>query len=310
MTKSLFVFIAIVFQNIIYAQAGTAWFETFIYVEDAVGNFEEVTLGFDLNDIPGDTAQFHEILDESPFDSVFEVRLMSAADYYDDQNYCPTYKRLIRQAIQVGGAPDCLHSGNFVIMVRAIHQPVKIIWDRSAFLQSCRDVGFFTPDLIYATVNPVDWVNYPTSVWWCASKSDSLVYDLSSEVVDGYRTESIRDLNNGTMDTLFGLMLRFAIFYNESPCSLVATDEAGNDMVRPSGLYPNPSNAGFRVVNNRSNQMVNIDLYNASNSLVHSKKVQSQDEMLVALPTLCQGVYFAVLTWEDGYRETKKWVRY
>ena len=105
-------------------------FETNIFFEDARGNRDTISVGYDsLATFDLDTS-FGEIEIIKPFDSIFEVR----AGIFDPRYREKLSKRIISGTEKIIGSPnDCFDGDNILFYIWAKYQPVKISWDRSTF---------------------------------------------------------------------------------------------------------------------------------------------------------------------------------
>jgi hypothetical protein len=105
-------------------------FETTIYVKDAVGNLDSVQIGFDPDDIKEDTIQFHEVIDHSPFDSIFDLRITGHTFDPDFLSTLPMYRRYITGTEDWSG---CQFGGSAILLIHAKYQPVTIYWNHPDF---------------------------------------------------------------------------------------------------------------------------------------------------------------------------------
>jgi len=221
---------ALVLPICLYAQSPPPMFETTIRFKDAVGNRDSVVIGYDSSIVSYDTAYFHQILLNTPFDSVFEVRVVHQVMYTpwgnDDANL---YKRFLSSTETAANAQWCTLGGDFIFLIRAIHQPVTIYWDRTAFDPAhCRENAYFTPDLFAQIADPFSaWLNSPGIIYSCASKSDSMVYHLNKYMYFHDSSAffpyiSIREIEGFGLDTIVGVLLEFPFGNYYSPCRLVS----------------------------------------------------------------------------------------
>lgn len=308
----------------LFAQS-TPMFETTIRVKDAIGNQDSVVIGYDLDDIPFDTAQFHEILDNSPFDSTFGVRVVQRSweMIYHYPHEGDAYKRLITDAETAVNAPWCTLGGSSILLIHAKHQPITLYWDRAAFDPAyCQENAYFSPDKTPHLIEPSDWIDSGGPIIFsCAAKADSMVYTLNPNWSwDGdlnhspfWPLFSMREIEGIGVDTVVGIGLEFVFGNYYSPCRLVSDTET--PMSLPDfgfKVQPNPSNGVFKVRNERGVSVQRVRLFDSLGRLVweQAAPLGGQDEFLECQANgLSPGLYYAVLTWRDGYESVRKLVK-
>ncbi len=318
---AFFLFFALILPASLYAQSATPMFETVIRFKDGMGNRDSVVIGYDKSVISNDTAQFHQILLNTPFDSVFEVRVVQRVMYTpwgnDDAD---TYKRLITGTETAVNDPSCTLGGSSIFLIRAIHQPVTIYWDRDVFDPAhCRENAFFTPDLLAQIGDPFSaWLGTSGIIYSCASKSDSMVYHLN-KYVTYYDSSaffpyiSIREIENFGLDTIVGILLQFPFGNYYSPCRLVSDEEAPVPMMGNAQfiLSPNPTSGAFDVRNDRHAEVQHIRLFDSIGHLVWEQSCKAvQGEFIHCYADgLPPGMYHVIATWADGAEVVRKLVK-
>jgi hypothetical protein len=106
----------------------TPFFLTTFYFEDAIGNIDSIEVGYDLTAKQTGNPDFGEVTDLSPFDSIFDVRVVNYFEYY---NTTPPInplnlivKRIVGDAEKFVNAP-CIGGADLLFFIHAIHQPVN-----------------------------------------------------------------------------------------------------------------------------------------------------------------------------------------
>jgi hypothetical protein len=127
-----------------------------MYFEDALGNRDTLTIGYDPNgsrdSILPDFGE--ENISHIPFDSVFDVRISNQSDF-NTEGFVLLHSKI--KVIQL----DCTQSYHWYqllpytnIIIHALHWPVKATWDSSNFLNDCIKGTLFT------SWHPSGWWDY------------------------------------------------------------------------------------------------------------------------------------------------------
>ncbi|MBL7826213.1 MAG: T9SS type A sorting domain-containing protein [Saprospiraceae bacterium] len=324
MKTRLFVLLCLL--AVIDLSAQTPMFETKIYVKDAVGNRDSVTIGYDLNDILFDTAQFHEIIDNSPFDSVLEIRIERRA--WENVFNAPSlvtdmYKRLITGAETASNASWCTLGGSCVLFIHAKYKPVTLSWDRSVFdPEHCRENAFFTPDR-FAHMSDPPWVWLAPDnpkVFVCASKADSMVYTLNKYMYfppDPEQTPflpylAVKEIEGSVPDTIVGINLEFPFGSTFSPCYLVNGAASLDANYKGFEVFPNPVSEDFTIENLHGEDIRQIQVFDAMGSLVWEKRPEPgfAEGKRFSSKNLPPGINFVTVWWGNGLRSTKKIIKH
>ncbi len=161
MLSTLYVLMALQLQ----AQ-GHDW-EMSIYAEDAVGNRDTVTMFFDLDHVPGNG----EVIDPSPFDTVFDVRLRDPDLYYFESSI--KYKKMHFASWEGEWNTTGFGSNMATLMVHAQHPPVTFTYDSTK-------LGYPSfVNLLWLRTDAPFVVQY----WY---KNDHTYNTLSGEVADAF----------------------------------------------------------------------------------------------------------------------------
>jgi Secretion system C-terminal sorting domain len=145
------------------------FFETPFYFEDAVGNQDTLILGFQpgLGSIYNLQPEYGEVLDNTPFDSVFEVRA-----FHSDDSYYRMSKKIIGSA---EGSPVLLYGG-VSIAIQARYPPITVSYDSSAINLT----GLSRNSVLSSDVGVAVFPEWFYSEWYyCLNNSDNVVINLS-----------------------------------------------------------------------------------------------------------------------------------
>lgn len=133
--------LAIAIFSVFWLQSPAQQFLIPIWFEDSIGNKDTIWVGGDPNAVSDNlNPQFGEVEITTPFDSVFEVRVV-----HGDDSQWRTCKKVIEH-----NEPtiDCYLGAGTRIIIHAIHWPIKVTWDNSLLLSQypCNINMVLTPD--------------------------------------------------------------------------------------------------------------------------------------------------------------------
>ena len=247
-----------------------------VYFEDAVGNRDTITLGYDATASDTINPQYGEInIVNQTWDSVFEVRL-SEFDYinYSGATYNPSFqskKKIMNFIPQI----PCIYSSSPVfIAVKNKYRPFHFTWDSTLFQDTVRMSSGF------------QFYHYvcPGPIW--ASSTDSLMYEDPFNYCEHCHIEQ-----NG--DTIWLIGFTFS-YYNT----------IGFQTPNSEGLvvksYPNPVKdiVTFDMVN--INQEAELIIYNSLGQLTKRINiVDSQNQIKINISDLISGIYYYQLIGKD-----------
>lgn len=237
--KYLITFI-IVFNALQISAQLTPIFETTIYFEDAIGNKDSIIYGYDTLANNTYNPDFGEIDIQTPFDSIFEVRVTP-----DVLNMIwgdgIRSKKLIAHTITLGGTWICDITGsNIGIEIYTKHPPVKAYWNSEDFNDICRINGYTTN--VISGLYSVGIFETHDLEMACLWNQDTIQFNFApfSDGIPTYFREDI--IEGGLSDTIYGIEFGPSPMQSISPCWnwIVADDEVviKEDLVR---LFPNPS---------------------------------------------------------------------
>ena len=226
----------------LYSQQ-TAFFETTIYFEDAVGNVDSLVVGMDENANYEYNPQFGEVDIDAPWDSVFEVRAAHTGPIGNDDLVLS--KKII--AHTEGGVHPTL---NCILLAESIelyyyakHLPITVSWDWGAFANSFCRVG--------STITPHNIPLFET-IWWeglepgfhysCTAVDSSFTTDIVN--FGSFNFFLMDEVEGIGEDTISALLLNYR-FQNaiDTPCdaTVVSTSEPEEEVHEGAILYPNPT---------------------------------------------------------------------
>lgn len=110
-----------------------------LHFEDAIGNKDSVTCGYDINATDSIDSIFNEVILETPFDSIFEVRITDAhALYYKPVPY------LLKRQIVSKKCEERAFPAVYALLVKCKYYPLTISWNNNLFNNTCREKSFIT----------------------------------------------------------------------------------------------------------------------------------------------------------------------
>lgn len=120
----------------------TPEFEFHLYFEDALGNRDTITIGYDESGTQGLDVQFEEIdITNEPWDSNFEVRVSEAIQTYSHDLPSPTHlskKQIVKKndctqnCYYLGPNPPALS-----VHLKVLHFPFTITWEANLLQDTC-----------------------------------------------------------------------------------------------------------------------------------------------------------------------------
>ncbi|WP_282781506.1 T9SS type A sorting domain-containing protein [Phaeodactylibacter xiamenensis] len=220
-----------------------ARFQVALYFEDAAGNNDSLLIGFDANASNGFDPEFGEIMDDSPMNAVFDVRAVDP-DNYSPFSQEPLYQSLVTQS--TNGAPDanhCLTGGGAYIFIHAVHQPVRVWWDQSRFLDTICYRGAFLTNQITWELTEVSADDFP-GITYCMAETPEGVFELTTEAFNEdpalTRLQIEHEIEGQGMESIYGLSMAVGTaVYLQDPCYWV-TKTSDISLVSSISLYPNP----------------------------------------------------------------------
>jgi Secretion system C-terminal sorting domain len=248
------------------------------YFEDALGNRDTVTIGYDTTANDEFNPQFGEVNLTQPFDSVFEVRATQRTGFNWGQPPYILSKKVIDLGENYINLPQCYGGGTAICFIHAKYPPVTISWDITIMDNLCNRASFWSPDKAWELVDPLSWLQLPGIRHRCASKYESytiqLGEDYKAQTEISYIIKHAVEGSASVKDTIYGVC--FSGFWADwwiSPCSLVDTAEP-LELTENLVLFPNPAFDKISL-QNEINQEHWIQLFESTGRMVKSIKRQN-----------------------------------
>jgi hypothetical protein len=274
---------------LLYGQKTAQW-ETKFYFEDAAGNRDTITVGYDDEANYKYNPDFGEVdIKDVPWDSVFEVR----AGHGDAGVHL---EEVLSKKI-IGGIkkqnPDsdgCRPSELLRMFVRVKHLPLTITWDSTNYNNVCHDGNYIAPhdlDGIFSNLWFTDTIGFPVlPPYFCLSSQSAYVLNsIRNELYDWFNAYIVVENADGTLDSLYALNLHPpAKNHPSTPCkSTVAVEEISPDHTDIK-VYPNP---GQTTVYLGYTDRLRWELTDTQ-----GKKIAIGSDPWLEIGELPQGVYF------------------
>ncbi len=259
----------------------TAFFETTIYFEDAVGNRDSIIVGNDIGANIEFNPQFGEQDINTPFDSVFEVR----AEHYLDVSFQILSKKIIGSAEMVHPAYNCLLAVEpITFYVYAKYQPITVSWDKNQFNNSfCRTGTILTSHLLPQV--SIFWTDEEGALERSSCMAEDSTYSTYLADFYGFGFYRLEEIEGMGQDTVFGLLLTFLQQgASISPCTatvIVSTSETYQEDVK---VYPNPTSGHLYFEKEITENYVVMDAY--------GRPVMEGKENPADMNDLVPGIYY------------------
>ncbi|HFA48290.1 MAG TPA: T9SS type A sorting domain-containing protein [Bacteroidetes bacterium] len=272
----------------------TAFFETTIYFEDAVGNRDSIIVGNDIDANSDFNPEFGEQNINTPYDSVFEVR----AGHFLDSVTPISSKKIIASAETVHPTENCLLLvGPIVFYARAKYQPITVSWNKSHFNNSYCRVGSLLTSHYLRDISPLFWMEEEGALELSSCMAEDSAYSTYLADFFSFSFYRLVEVEGIGQDTAFGILLSFLPQdVHPSPCTaIVGTDET---YLADVNVYPNPTNGELYFEKEITENYVMWDTY--------GRQVMSGKENPVDMSGLASGLYYL---WLDD-DVVKKIVKY
>jgi len=282
-------------------------FETTIWFTDAVGNTDSIVIGYDpeskwdsLN------PQFGEEWIETPFDSIFEVRVSHETNWFSGLDYRSFLKNKITKAYPINWDNACFDTPPLGIYIYAKHHPVTVRWDMLAYQHVCRTHSWLA--LHETMVHIFDWhlvvpdvMNYTQ----CLAEDSLFVVPGPDDTWEWYGKYTVNLNNDTTGDASVMVVRHLPLSWNiENPClGIVSTENLIGQGIWQ--FYPNPASNNVYLTLDGSyvrNGEVRVRLVHPSGMEVYRGFLSSFVNRL-EIPSfgLARGLYIVELTDESGF---------
>ncbi|MCC7026240.1 MAG: T9SS type A sorting domain-containing protein [Saprospiraceae bacterium] len=307
----------IIIPYFLFSQQREPSFLTTFYFSNAVGNQDSMEIGFDLDAQRGLNIDFGEVIDRSPFDSIFDVR---AVNYYEFRNLKPSNlpnikaKRIVGQYSKIINAP-CYSGEALVFFIHSIHQPITISWRIQDFEKiNCPGQiwNFFSPDALYHLLFNHEWIADSTVRYGCMRDSSYTLF-----LGDKYRSRHERpyilkyDIQGKGIDSIYGVaFIMDQTFFYCDPSYVDGTDITASNL--KLNVYPNPSVENIFIDINNLKNIKQVQVINQYGIIIHKIDMDHQVENdLLELNTsnYPQGMYYVIIVDQWGRRGIRKFIK-
>lgn len=305
MTYAAGLFVLLLFKTEVGMAQNAPYFDMFLYFEDAVGNRDSVSFGYDP-DASGDLdIAWGEEEITTHFNAVFEVRVAEPT-----ANAEKLSKRVIGDAVPFVGS-SCLDGRVFYIYMWAINQPVKVWWDRTPLVTNeCFVSGWIIDNILHSlAVLPVDEFS-PN--YYCLGALDSAYFSLADTMgqFDPPRIFIEKEVEGMGLKNIPGLEVAVMPLGAYSPCYWVQTST--NERIGISGeitVFPNPSTTWIKPMLNNQEETEEFRIFNQKGQLVSVVFEALMQDEYVDISTLSGGIYFFQVKTRGGIYYTGRFVK-
>jgi hypothetical protein len=284
-------------------------FESKIYFEDAIGNKDTIEIAYDTTANSIYNPLLGEVDLDAPFNKVFEVRASHGLDWQRNSSECRLSRRIVgscEKLIDILDPSNACYAGESILFfIKALHQPVKITWDRNAFednIKSCQGASFFITDYSYHISDPLSWIWFAKKRFACAGREDQFIVNLDKEYTDtAYSNEvtfsTTRAFSNGLTETISAVELNFENSDDFSPCQLISKTEYANHVAESNQFekpYPNPAVNSIFIENPSINPVLSVTIFDQTGQFIKSCEWSDQFEKThqIRVDDLNAGIYF------------------
>lgn len=244
----------------------TALFQAVIRFEDAVGNKDSVTIGYDPNATYDIDPEFGEAEITIPFDSVLEVRAMSAISFNN------TLSKVIIEYSQFIPAFNCHGGPRIHIFVWSKYQPIKVSWDSTIFLnEQCLRGSFISNHQEDEVTGPFDLDEFPP-ICACMAAQSVQYFELSEEALSPENSiiSIEKEIEGLDIQTIYGLRFRSDRVLGYTPCYWITTDTEEPTATIPLSIFPNPSRGLVKIGSTAQVVFEELNVFDATGHLVRS----------------------------------------
>jgi len=273
-----------------------ALFHATIRFEDAMGNKDSVIVGYDPDATYDMDPEFGEVEITIPFDSVLEVRAMSAISFNN------TFSKVIIEYSQFIPAFNCNGGPRIHIFVWSKYQPIKVSWDSTIFLnEQCLRGSFLSNHQEDEVTGPFDLDEFPP-LCACMAAQSVQYFELSEEALPPENSiisidEEVEGLG---IQTIYGLRFKSHRIPDYTPCYWITTDTDEPVIpTAPLAIFPNPSSGAIHIAGAAATAFEQLRVFDAMGKWVRELGVNHGEADLSGLPA---GIYQLQAQGEDGKR--------
>ena len=278
----------------LYAQ-NTPYFDMVLYFEDAVGNRDSVSFGYDQDASSNLDIEWGEEEITTPFGAIFEVRIAEPTINAEKLS-----KRIIGGAVPFVGS-QCLDGRTFFIYIHAINQPVKVWWDNTALnTNECFVSGWIIDNIRHhLAVVSVDEFS-PT--YYCLGAVDSAYFSLADTMgqFDPPRIFIEKEVEGIGLKPIPGLEVAVMPLGAYSPCYWVETGtEEKFGITGEISVFPNPADTWIKLILDNQ-KLEELRLFNQKGQLIKVVFGDSMASKNIDVSELPNGSYFLQVKIKDN----------
>jgi hypothetical protein len=255
-----------------------------MYFEDAIGNQDTLTLGYDLNGTDTIDSIFGEInINDVPLDSSFDVRI---SNFLWAEGDFQIKKQIVNN--------NCPWFNHISIEFSCNNWPVTASWDESLFTDSCRNGSVLT------SVHPGFW-------WDNNGPSDLYIQELSltDQVTfsSNTSTDGLDEYYNYVTDQLDTISVFWFAFADSTLLSTSIIEIPNNVGI---SVYPNPASELIQIKLFNENEMIkDVQLFDFSGKEL--KAVFIDDNLNIS--HLKNGIYIIQVQASSGFMYNTKIIK-
>ena len=287
----------------VLAQMKIPSFQMPIYFEDAKGNKDSIVVGFDES---ADYTKIDSLFGEdellTPFDSVFDVRIVKSSASFDSPI---TGKKRIRR---VSNNSFPLFS-RLSILINAKYNPIKIT-HKIDLLKSETIMNRAVLSKITLGLATTPWWESTNDDWECLAGQQELYIDVSKKK-NGQSLTNVRFYEVQGQSTAQKIpYLTFSQFGDGPPCDVILDSEELTQNGITVAVFPNPVQNTFRLSlsENIEGQKLKLRIIDSFGKIVKEQSHFNQTDD-IDVQTIPSGFYFLQLSNEKKIVAFSKFVK-
>ena len=249
--------------------------------EDAIGNTDTLTLGYDLNATGGIDFAFGETnIVSNPITSTFDVRF---SDVIKNGTNIPTHQS--KKQIITNDCPNWLLSDfGTSIEIYSNNYPITVMWDSSQFNDNCR-IGTILTD-----VHPGGWFDTQGTFRTFLEQTDNVVINFPHYDYINSQSQTIGVMWVSFMDTsVFDIPFDPIIF---NPPWMSVEEYNSTSLI----VFPNPVENHITI--NYPEKIEKVELYDVQGKSIYSQSNFGTNE--IDLSFLNSGIYLLIVETDNG----------
>ena len=307
MKKFIFVIVILICHCSMAFSQEAAFFELPLYFEDSIGNKDTIVIGYDERAYDDEINEiFGEMAIDTPFDSVFEVRVYNGSLSINSNAKFFSKKIIINpETILNEDSIHCYLANGAKIVFNAIHLPVKMYYDRDILNSRCIPEASVLWNNALIDLIGVEMQSLPETDYQCLFSADTLILDPRdllerNEEISIFNYLEDIEVEGGETIQVQGYLITFNAFtsfhtYDQTtnsfvewtPCEEVDYVGLENLSIEENQvlfLYPNPAD-DFVYLNHFSGENLDLQLYDFSGKQVINQRLTQNKINLQSLPS-------------------------